>query len=178
MNDAKVPSPTDAVTTQVADFQQRMIEIQLGKRPPPEWFKRTSFDTGTVTIDGIGTFLMVAATAGTMEKLERAESGSNEEGLLEIDAVVEAIEEIPESVKLRRPVKVNNKTFEAGQTWKNFWAVDSRDARVLVQALLGGKVFAMLKMAMLWLSKIDVPTMIGMDPEPGSSAKEGGRPTA
>lgn len=175
-------SSAKEIEAQMADFQRRILDIQTGRAQPPKWFKRTGFDTAEVEIEGIGVFLMVAATSGTIEKLDRATDPAAEADL-EADAVVESLEKMPEGLKLRREFKMRNKTFEAGARWDNLWKLQSEDratARQLLQALVGGKLYAMLRMAMVWLSKIDVPTMIGADPEPGSDGdeKEAARPTA
>lgn len=170
----------DLLTREVADFQKRILDIQIGKVPPPAWFKRTSFDTAEVTLEQIGNFSLVSASCGTIDKLDRV-TDANAEADLEMDAVIECMEKIPESVKLRRPIKIRNKTFPAGHHWENLWDLQMEDrqlARSVLQALIGGKAYAMLKMAMVWLSKIDVPTMIGADPEPGSSDEQQPRPTA
>ncbi len=176
------PNMMKDIEDSMADFQKRILEIQTGRRPPPSWFRRTGFDTAEVTIENIGVFSMVAATSGTIERLDRT-TKPEEEANCEIDAVVESIEKMPDTVKLRRPFKLRNVTHKAGEHWDNLWDVYNSDrdlARQLLQVLLGGKLYAMLKMAMVWLSKIDVPTMIGADPEPGSEGdgKEAARPTA
>lgn len=169
----------DVMAREVAEFQKRILDIQTGKAPPPPWFKRTGFDTAEVSLDGIGTMNLVSASCGTIDRLDRVTDPSAEADL-EMDAVIECVEKFPDTIKLRRPFKMRNKTFPVGHHWENLWDLQAEDrtlARSVLQALIGGKAYAMLKMAMVWLSKIDVPTMIGADPEPGSSDEQQPRPT-
>lgn len=174
--------PNSDLMAEVQSAQRTILEIQLGRRAPPPWFERTSFDTAKVKLDGIGTISMVAASAGAMDRYDRADSGSQDESEAEFDAVIESIEEIPEALKLRRKTRVGNKTWDAGAHFKNLWdlaADDKKNAREIAKVLFGGKLYGMLKLAMTWLSKVDVPTMIGSDPEPGGGKDEAtARPTA
>lgn len=178
--EAGVGLSNDEMVKEVGDFQRKILEIQTGKRKPPSWFKRTGFDTAEISLDGLGTIGLVSASCGTIDKLDRATDPAAE-AELEMDAVIECIEKIPDGIKLRRPLKINNKTLGVGHHWENLWdlqAENKNHARSALHALFGGKAYGMLKLAMVWLSKIDVPTMIGADPEPGSSDEQQPRPTA
>ena len=86
------------------------------------------------------------------------------------EAIIEAIALIPEEYKLRRPFKssVGNKTYEADTHFKNLWdeyAKNDKLAREILSQLIGGKLYTMLKMAVMWLSKVTLTDMVALDPE-------------
>lgn len=153
-------------------LQEKMIGIQTGTEPPPEWFQRTGFDTAQLVVsydreDPI-VFELIAASAGTMEALDRANNRT--ELQCEQNAIIEAIALIPEEYKLRRPFKssVGNKTYEADTHFKNLWdeyAKNDKLAREILSQLIGGKLYTMLKMAVMWLSKVTLTDMVALDPE-------------
>lgn len=160
----------------VQKLQKRIIGIQTGAEQPPDWFQRTGFDTGTVTIetpDGTLEFDVVAASSAAMEALERANEKT--EMICEQNAVIECLARIPEEYKLRRPFKTDrNKTFNAGHHWENLWGEyesNPKGARQIAGQLLGGKLYAMLKMAMMWLSKVTISDLVEMDPEEGDEKR-------
>lgn len=164
----------------IASLQKAMLDIQTGRRAPPPWFTRTGFDTGVVDLGSLGRVQMVSATSGTMDRLDRADTPQAEADL-EAEAVAEAVEKFPPELTLRRELSIRNKTFEPGKHWENLWPLLKEDrgiARMVLLALVGGRAYQMLKMATMWLSKIDVPTMIGSDPEPGGKDGPEVRPTA
>ena len=161
---------------EIEGMQKRILDIQMGKAKPPAWFARLSFDEATVDLNELGTVKMVAATAGTMDALDRADEKT--EADIEMDAVVESIASLPDTIKLRRPLKIGTKTHNAGTHFENLWDVYAENratARLILKALLGGRAYQMIKMGMVWLSKIDMQVMLGMDPEEGGGAT--GRPT-
>lgn len=173
----------DEMDLTVRRFQKVMVDVSTGKRAPPSWFKRTGFDTAEVTLENLGVVKMVAASAGIMQAIDLHDDAKDPRvgADLEMDAVIESIEFLPETIKLRRPLKVRNRDFDAGQRWENLWKVQLEDkpiARTIAQALLGGRVYEMLKIATMWLSKIDMQVMIGTDPEKGSNEEGKERPTA
>jgi hypothetical protein len=177
------PDVMKGMMGELGRMQKAIVDIQTGKRQPPPWFKKTGFDTAVVSIEGLGDFEMISATSGTMDRLERPNLKPDVEAALEMDAVVEAIEKMPTNLVLKRAfkAKVDNREhkFDAGYHFDNLWKeqeITRELAREVLKVLVGGKMYAMLRMAMQWLSKVDVPTMIGVDPEPGNGAEGGGTP--
>lgn len=157
----------------VQRLQKRIIGIQTGSEAPPEWFQRTGFDSGLVRIDlegdiGEVEIKVCAASAEAMEALDRANQKT--EMACEMNAIIESIEELPAEITLRRPFKIRNKTFDAGQHWPNLWKEylnDAKGAREILGKLLGGKLYNMVKMAMMWLSKVTISDLVDLDPEEG-----------
>ncbi len=154
-------------------IQKRIIGIQTGSEPPPDWFERTGYDTGIVRVpDANGQtidFEIVAASSGAMEEMDRATSKT--ERMREQNVVIESISKIPEEYKVRRPFKINNKTYDTGHHFENLWNIYSSKeatARQILDKYISGRIYTMIKMATMWLSKVTVSDLIELDPEEGS----------
>lgn len=160
MNDPELA----AAKQSLIDMQKNMLDIQTGKRQPPPWFKRTGFDTATVKCEGLGEFQLVAASSGTMERIELCEKPELE---LELwyKALVESIASMPADLKVRRPINAKNVTIPAGEYFENLWGKNIDVAVEIMKALIGGKLFKMLKHAINWISTLDMAAMMSVDPE-------------